>query len=127
LVCLFLIALGQVAGCSSHTGAPQVQPDIGPNAAVRIALKNYGLPESFFSRGADTKCADQIIGYRFVTWPDNAHVAVGFNISPNCRQSPDQPVSGMLRVLVFDIRGILKASRNIPYLADGNGELVADG
>jgi len=58
---------------------------------------------------------------------DRENVAVGFNTSPNCRQSPDRKVSGILRILVFDFKGALKASREIPYLADGNGEIVADG
>jgi hypothetical protein len=29
--------------------------------------------------------------------------------------------------LVFDLKGTLKASRDLSYLADGNGEVVADG
>jgi hypothetical protein len=104
-----------------------MQPDIGPVAVVRVALKAYGLPEGFFQAGADNKCASQIIGYRFVAWLDNQNVAIGFNTSPNCQQSPDFEVNGTLRMLVFDIRGALKASRDLPYLADGNGEVVADG
>jgi hypothetical protein len=58
---------------------------------------------------------------------NNQAVAVGFNTSPNCRQAPDKPVEGVLRVAVFDVSGSQKASRDIPYLADGYGELVADG
>ena len=58
---------------------------------------------------------------------NNQEVAVGFNTSPNCRQAPDKPVEGVLRVAVFDVNGSQKASRDLPYLADGNGELVADG
>src|SRR5208282_571455 len=76
---------------------------------------------------ADTKCSSQIIGYRFVVWLNNQNVAVGFNTSPNCRLSPDRKVDGVLRVLVFGLDGKLKASRVLNYLADGNGELVADG
>ncbi len=57
----------------------------------------------------------------------NGTVAVGFNTSLNCRQSPNTTVKGVLRVLVFDLNGTMKASRNLPYLADGYGELVADG
>jgi hypothetical protein len=103
------------------------QSDVGPPPDVQVSLKSYGLPANFFHPGADTKCADNIIGYRFVVWLDDAHVAVGFNTSPNCRQAPAVQVTGALRLLVFDVRGTLKASRNLPYLADGNGELVADG
>ena len=125
-----LVAIGcyLLAGCSSaQAHGPSVQTDIGPLAAVRVSLKAYGLPDGFFQPGADTKCASQIIGYRFVVWLDNQNVAVGFNTSPNCRQSPDHEVSGNLRLLVFDVGGALKASRGLSYLADGNGELVADG
>jgi hypothetical protein len=117
-----------IAGCGlaqEHRSPSQV--DVGPAASVRVPLKKFGLPDGFFQPGADTKCSDQIIGYRFVVWLDRQSVAVGFNTSPNCRQSPDRAVSGVLRVLVFDPAGTLKVSRNIPYLADGNGELVADG
>lgn len=124
------IAIGcnLLAGCSSAQphGASE-QTDIGPPAAVRISLKADGLPDGFFQPGADTKCASQIIGYRFVVWLDKQNVAIGFNTSPNCRVSPDREVSGSLRLLVFDVGGALKASRDLSYLADGNGELVADG
>jgi hypothetical protein len=117
-----------IPGCSSaQTRGPSVQANIGPVANVRVPLKAYGLPDSFFEPGFDTKCASQIIGYRFVVWLDNKDVAVGFNTSPNCRQSSDRKVNGTLRILVLDLGGALKASRNLPYLADGNGELVADG
>jgi hypothetical protein len=94
---------------------------------IRIDLRQYGLPAGFFSAGADTKCASQIIGYRFVVWLGIEHVAVGFNTSPNCRQTPDRKVDGLARILVFDIHGKLQAQRDLPYLADGNGELVTDG
>ena len=117
-----------LAGLSSaQTHGSSMQTDIGPPASVRVSLKAYRLPEGFFQPGADTKCASQIIGYRFVVWLDDQDVAVGFNTSPNCRHSPDREVSGALRLLAFDVGGTLKASRDISYLADGNGELVADG
>ena len=103
------------------------RPDRGPDTTVRVSLKHFGLPIGFFQPGADTKCASQIIGYRFVVWLDSQNVAVGFNTSPNCRESPDREVNGSLRVLVFDTKGGLKATRDLPYLADGNGEVVADG
>jgi hypothetical protein len=117
-----------IAGCF---GAPKhsssTQADIGPIPSIQVSLKTRGLPESFFQPGADTKCANQIIGYRFVVWLDSQNVAVGFNTSPNCRQSPDNEVSGTLRILVFDQKGSLNASRDLSYLADGNGELIAPG
>jgi hypothetical protein len=94
---------------------------------VHVQLKTNGLPGDSFKPGADTKCASQIIGYRFVVWLDNQDIAVGFNTSPNCRVSADHEVSGNLRILVFDVVGTLKASRTLSYLADGNGEIVADG
>jgi len=40
---------------------------------------------------------------------------------------PDRTVDGSARVLVFNGSGGLKAKRDIPYLADGNGEIVAEG
>jgi hypothetical protein len=107
--------------------AASQQTDIGPVATVQVRLRGNGLPEGFFQPGADTKCSGQIIGYRFVVWLDSQNVAVGFNTSPNCRQSRDHRVDGALRVLIFDPKGTLKASRDLPYLADGNGEVVADG
>ena len=115
-------------GCSTaHMHAASQQTDAGPAASVQILLKAHGLPEDFFQPGAETKCSNQIIGYRFVVWLDSENVAVGFNTSPCFRRSPDRKVDGVLRVLVFDIKGKLKASRDLPYLADGNGEVVADG
>jgi hypothetical protein len=94
---------------------------------VRIDLSQHSLPRDFFQADADTKCAHQIIGYRFVVWPNNDTVAVGFNTSPNCRQSPGQRVRGMARILAFNTGGALKASRDLPYDADGGQVLVAPG
>lgn len=115
-------------GCSrANTPDKSEQIDTGPMPDIRVSLNSYGLPVNFFSSGFDTKCASQIIGYRFVVWLDDTHVVIGFNTSPNCRQSPTVKVSGTLRLLVFDIKGAMKTSRDLSYLADGNGELVADG
>jgi hypothetical protein len=115
-----VLASGLLLGCS------KAQPDIGAPPDARVSLSSHGLPADFFQTGSD-KCAGQIIGYRFVVWLNNDKVAVGFNISPNCRQSRDRKVDGMVRIVVFDLRGTVVASRDIPYLADGYGEMVADG
>jgi len=96
-----------------------------PVPVVRIGLSQRGLPKDFFQADADTKCSHQIIGYRFVVWLDKQTVAVGFNTSPNCRPSPDQKVHGVARILVFDAQGTFKASRDLPYDADGGKVLVA--
>ena len=128
------LTLPFVAGCdlfvgctTAHMHAASQQTDVGPAASVQILLKARGLPEDFFQPGAETKCSNQIFGYRFVVWLDSENVAVGFNTSPCFRRSPDRKVDGVLRVLVLDLKGKLKASRDLPYLADGNGEVVADG
>ena len=117
-----------LAACSSApNSASGVQTNIGPNPDIRVALNAYGLPAGFFQPDAETKCGTQIIGYRFVVWLNDDTVAVGFNVSPNCRQSPGAKVDGLARTLVFNTSGVLKAKRDLPYLADGNGELVAQG
>jgi len=110
-----------VACSTSRRIAPE------PTPAVRIDLSQHGLPKDFFRPDADTKCASQIIGYRFVVWLNNETVSVGFNISPNCRPSPDQKVRGMARILAFNTQGTIKASRDLPYDADGGTVLVAPG
>jgi hypothetical protein len=125
---LTVVGINLLFGCSTaHTHAASQQTDIGPVASVQVPLKANGLPEGFFQPGADTKCSSQIIGYRFVVWLNAQNVAVGFNTSPNCRPEPNRKISGVLRILVFDQKGTLKANRDLSYLADGNGELVADG
>src|ERR1700730_15562235 len=109
-------------GCSgSRTNKVQPTPE------VRIDLSAHGLPEDFFRANTDTKCASQIIGYRFVVWLNNETVAVGFNTSPNCRPWTGQKVHGLARLLAFDVQGRLKASRDLTYDADGEGVLVAEG
>jgi hypothetical protein len=127
-ITLIAITCSLLAGCrSAPTHPSSAVGDLRPAPDVRITLDKFGLPANFFQLGEDSKCASQIIGYRFVVWLDDQTVAVGFNTSPNCRQSSDRAVDGLLRVLVFDIHGTLRAGRTVPYLADGNGEVVADG
>lgn len=116
-----VVAVGGLLGMCSGSQTREPVPD------VRVGLSAHGLPNGFFQTDADTKCAGQIIGYRFVAWLSNERVAVGFHTSPNCRPSRDQKVKGSARVLVFDVHGDLKASRDLPYEADGNGILVAEG
>ena len=94
---------------------------------MRVPLSRQGLPAGFFRLGSDTKCSGQIIGYRFVVWLTDDRVAVGFNTSPNCRLAKNRKVDGTARILVFDLHGTLKVSRDIRYPADGYGEIVADG
>jgi hypothetical protein len=125
---LIVTMIGWLARCSAAgTAATSALNEVGPAASVRVPLIADGLPDSFFQAGMDTKCSDQIIGYRFVVWLNSQNVAVGFNTSPSCRLSPGRKVDGVLRVLAFDLDGKLKATRDLNYLADGNGELVADG
>jgi hypothetical protein len=96
-----------------------------PVPEVRIDLSPLGLPGNFFSTSDES--SSTIIGYRFVVWLNSDEVAVGFNTSPNSRVAPDRKVDGSARLLVFSVDGKLKAKRDIAYLADGYGELVAEG
>ena len=108
-------------GCSrTQTKAePEPVPDI------RIDLSTLGLPKGFFSRKDEGPRT--IIGYRFVVWLNPDEVAVGFNTSPNSRVAPDLRVDGSARLLLFRLNGELRAKRDIIYLADGYGEIVAEG
>lgn len=108
-------------GCSrAHTAS-----ELEPAPEVRIDLSPLGLPKNFFSTRDESPRL--IIGYRFVVWLNSDEVAVGFNTSPDSRVEPDRKVDGSARLLVFSVDGKLKAKRDISYLADGYGELVADG
>jgi len=98
---------------------PEPVPD------TRIDLSALGLPKDFFS--FEDEGPRTIIGYRFVVWLNPDEVVVGFNTSPHSRVAPDQKVEGSARLLAFGSNGELKSKRDIPYLADGNGEIVAEG
>jgi hypothetical protein len=111
---------GILSGCSPAQRTKEPSPD------VRINLSAHGLPQGFFRADAE-RCAHEIISYRFVVWLNAETVAVGFSASPSCRVSPERKVDGLARVLVFSVTGDLKAQRDIPYLADGYGEVVAEG
>ena len=120
-----VLSLSTLASMLTACSHPSLDTRAAP--AVRVDLGAYGLPRGFFAPGADKSCNNQIILYRFVSWLSEDRVAVGFNTSPNCRGVAGRKVDGSARLLIFDLRGGLKAQRDIPYLADGNGELVAEG
>jgi hypothetical protein len=103
----------------------QTKAEPEPVPEVRIDLSPLGLPKNFFATSDES--SSTIIGYRFVVWLNSDEVAVGFNTSPNSRVAPDRKVDGSARLLVFSVDGKLKAKRDIAYLADGYGELVAEG
>jgi hypothetical protein len=114
------VIFGVLSGCSP------AQTTKEPPADVRVSLSTHGLPKGFFRADAE-RCAHEIISYRFVVWLNNERIAVGFNTSPNCPPSPDHKVDGSARVLIFDVRGNLKASRDLPYEAGGDMIVVAKG
>jgi hypothetical protein len=103
----------------------QTKAEPEPVPGVRIDLSPLGLPRNFFSTSDES--SSTIIGYRFVVWLNSDEVAVGFNTSPNSRVEPERKVDGSARLLIFSVDGKLKAKRDIAYLADGYGELVAEG
>ena len=117
---VFLLTLLLISCTRAHTKTgPEPVPD------TRINLSTLGLPKDFFTfrdEGPRT-----IIGYRFVVWLNPDEVVVGFNTSPSSRTAPDHKVDGSARLLVFGLNGELKTKRDIAYLADGYGELVAEG
>lgn len=117
-----LVAIASLLfGCSreSTNRQPEPVPDI------KIDLVPHGLPKGFFSNEDDGPRT--IIGYRFVVWPNNGEVVVGFNTSPNAATAPDRKVDGSARLLAFSTGGELIGKRDIPYLAYGYGEIVAEG
>jgi hypothetical protein len=103
----------------------QLETEPEPVPDTRIDLTPLGLPKSFFSFNDERPRT--IIGYRFVVWLNPDEVVVGFNTSPNSRVAPDRKVEGSARLLVFGLNGELKTKRDITYLADGYGEIVAEG
>jgi hypothetical protein len=90
---------------------------------TRIQLSSLGLPKDFFSTRDEEP--GTIIAYRFVVWLNSEEVVVGFSTSPVSQVTPDH--KGSARLLIFNVAGVLKAKRDIAYLADGYGEVVADG
>ena len=108
---------------SCSKAQPKTEPEPVPD--TRIDLTALGLPKNFFSFRDERPRT--IIGYRFVVWLNPDEVVVGFNTSSNSRVAPDRTVEGSARLLVFSLNGELKTKRDIAYLADGYGEIVAEG
>ncbi len=102
-------------------------PPIGPAPDVRVNLSRFGLPHDYLIHDAEIDCTSHVIGYRFLVWLTDDRLALGFNISPSCRPSSGRAAAGLARILVFDLKGDLQASRDLPYDADGGEELVAPG
>jgi hypothetical protein len=103
----------------------QLETEPEPVPDTRIDLTPLGLPKDFFSFRDERPRT--IIGYRFVVWLNPDEVVVGFNTSSNSRVAPDRKVEGSARLLAFSLNGELKTKRDIAYLADGYGEIVAAG
>jgi hypothetical protein len=117
---IFVFVVLFISYLKAHTNTdPEPIPD------TRVNLTSFGLPKDFFSFNDVEPLT--IIGYRFVVWLSPDEVVIGFNISPNSRVTPDRTVDGVARVLAFNLNGQLRAERDITYLADGYGELVAEG
>jgi hypothetical protein len=117
-----IVALPLLFICCSKA---HTKTETEPVPDTRIDLSALGLPKDFFSfrdEGPRT-----IIGYRFVFWLNPDEVVVGFNTSPHSRVATDRKVDGLARLLVFRLNGELKAKRDVAYLADGYGEIVAEG
>jgi hypothetical protein len=123
-VAAMIIGFGGWYGVKASHGHDSVlHPE--PIPQVAVALGQYGLPAHFFQAEAE-ECVHQVVQYRFVTWLDNQHVAVGFSTGPYCR-SRGMKVNGNARILLFGVDGTLRSKRDIPYEADGEGVLVAEG
>lgn len=123
---LGLLFLFSACSLTSADSSRRTQIDNRGTPGVQVRLAEFGLPAGFFEPNSD-RCRSEIIGYRFVAWLGDEHVVVGFNLSPSCRGANGRKVDGLARLLVFDKRGRLTAQRDLPYLADGYGELVAEG
>jgi hypothetical protein len=109
-------------GCKSSSGTTPHSPD------VRVNLAKYGLPRDYSRHDDDIACTAHVIGYRSIVWLSSNRIALVFNVSPSCRPSSEERVTtGVARLLVFDLSGNLKASRDISYDADGGEEIVAPG
>lgn len=108
-------------GCSKGHSVPQ----LGPAPTVRVDLSSQGLPKGFFSVKDETPRT--VIRYRFVIWPNSDDVVIGFSTIPAPGTADDRTVDGSARLLAFGVDGELKAKRDIPYLAYGYGEIVAEG
>jgi hypothetical protein len=103
----------------------QKSAEAHPPPDERIDLSSLGLPKGFFSKIDEQPRT--IINYRFVVWLNSDEVVIGFNTSPSSRVAPARKVDGSARLLVFNVSGMLEGKRDIPYVADGGGEIVAEG
>lgn len=117
---LLVLTLG-LSGCSRAQKIPEPLPQF------RIDLRAQNLPRNFFQLKEGSTCDGQIISYGFVVWLTDDKVAVGFSTSPKCRPDRGARVDGNARLLVYNTGGDLTARRDLSYVADGNGELVAEG
>jgi hypothetical protein len=108
LVFLFLLA---------PSGAPsETKP------TVSIDLMSKGLPSGFFGRYDFGLCRHTYLGYRSVRWISTARLLVAFNTTPDCSRRARR-VEGNLRLMTFDLRGIVLNSTDLQYEA-GEGILT---
>jgi hypothetical protein len=90
-----------------------------PKPTLTIDLLAKGLPVDAFKRSSYKECPHQYRGYRTVQWIDAQRLLVGFNTSPDCAKK-EGILAGVLRLVVFDLKGDALHSVDISYDA-GSG------
>jgi hypothetical protein len=93
-----------------------------PKPIVTADLLPKGLPADF--KGYSFNCPYHYPGYYSLQWIDRERVLVAFSTSPICGKKVGS-ISGVLRLITFDLRGNMVRSADVPYDA-GTGTIYVE-
>jgi hypothetical protein len=105
-------------------GALTAFPESGPQPAVTIDLKTFGMAADLFAKPSESR--DQARGLLNLFWLGSDRLVAAFSTSPRYTKS-NHPIPLQVRLVIFDIEGKQQATKDWTFSAEGpEGDTTLD-